>query len=140
MGTRNHQRARACRLRGARRLDACRHGTVAPLDLDLDVGARPAHIVTADGFIGRVAQHLASPDIEFRAVPRAGHLMTLDLAFGKRTLLMWAEIVEPEDLPVDCEQDDLFALEHDEMRVARRNLARARRLDEFAHELVLLAC
>src|SRR4029078_7634888 len=111
MGTRNHQRARACRLRGARRLDACRHGTVAPLDLDLDVGARHAHIVAADGFISPGAQHLASPDVAFRGVPRAAHLMTLDLAFGKRTFLMGAEIVEREELAVDVEQDDLFALE-----------------------------
>jgi hypothetical protein len=66
--------------------------------------------------------------------------VTLDLAFGKRTLFMGAEIVEREELAVDVEQDDLFALEHDEMRVAWRNLAGARRLDEFAHELVLLAC
>jgi len=66
--------------------------------------------------------------------------VTLDLAFGKRTLFMSTEIVEREELTVDIEQDDLFALEHDEMRVAGSDLARARRLDEFAHELVLLAC
>src|SRR5262245_40839941 len=140
MGTRNRQHARACRIRSARRLGACRHRTVAPLDLDLDVGARYAHIMAANSFIGRVAQPLASPDVKFRAVPRAGHLVTLDHAFGKRTLFMGAEIVEREELAVDVEKDDLFALEHDELRVAWRNLARARRLDEFAHELVLLAC
>jgi len=66
--------------------------------------------------------------------------VTLDLAFGKRTLFMSTEIVEREELTVDIEQDDLLALEHDEMRVAESDLARARRLDEFAHELVLLAC
>src|SRR5262249_60158090 len=82
--------------------------------------------------------HLAGADVKFRAMPRTRHFVTFDLALGKGSFLVRAEIVERKELAVDIEQDDLFALQHHQVRMARRDLARARRLDEFAHELVLL--
>jgi hypothetical protein len=63
--------------------------------------------------------------------------VTLDLAFGEWPFLMRAGIVERKELAIDIEQDDLFAFKHHQMGMAWRDLARARRLDEFAHELVL---
>src|SRR5581483_4507404 len=68
--------------------------TVSGSDLDLDVSADDAHVVAGDRFVGWVAQDLASADVEFCAVPRAGHLVPLDLTLGKRSFLVRAEIVE----------------------------------------------
>src|SRR5581483_5164318 len=112
--------------------------TVSGSDLDLDVSADDAHVVAGDRFVCWVAQDLASADVEFCAVPRAGHLVPLDLTLGKRSFLVRAEIVEREELAADIEQSNLFAFEHDQEGVTGRDLGRARGPDEFAHELVLL--
>ena len=45
----------------------------------------------------------------------------------------------PEEVSVDIEQDDLFALEDHQAGLAGRDLGCTRRPDEFAHGLVLLS-
>jgi hypothetical protein len=138
VGPRDYLGAGACGLRRVDRLGACRHAAVASLNLDLNVGADDAHVMPCYSFVGRVAQHVAGANVELRAVPRTGHLVALDLAFGERPFLVTAQIVERKELAIDVEQDDLFALEHHEMGMARCDLTGARGFDEFAHELVLL--
>lgn len=83
MGPRDHFAGGACRFRRADRRGAGRYAERrGSLDLDLDIGAGDAHIVARHSVIGRVLQDLAGPDVEFGAVPRAGHLVSLDLAFA----------------------------------------------------------
>jgi hypothetical protein len=129
------------RLRRASRIGSCRHACLCHsdakadgLDLDFDVSAGDAHIVAGHGLIGRIAENLAGPDIEFGAMPGTGHLMAFDFALGQRPFLMRAGIVEGKELPIDVEQGDLLVLDNHQPACAGSDLACASSLNEFAHD------
>src|SRR6478735_7573328 len=60
------------------------------LDLDLDISARDAHVVARDVAICRCAKDLSRSDIKPCTMPRASHLVTLDVTLGQWPFLMGA--------------------------------------------------
>src|SRR5262252_2051943 len=86
---------------------ACEPGL---LHVNLDVGSHHTDSVADDIVVGRRTKDLSGPNIELGAMQWAGHFVSRDLSLGQRSLLVRAHVVDGEELAVDVEQSNLFAL------------------------------
>lgn len=75
-------------------------------DSDLDRPIRHADGVGGDVHHGGHLHHLPAADVEFRAVPRADDVVSVEFAVAERTVVVRADVADGEEPSRDIEDND----------------------------------
>src|SRR5207302_1490873 len=80
---------------------------------------------------------LAGSDVELRAVPRAGHLVTCDRASRQRPIFMRAGVLEGVEVAINVEQGEPLAVDVDPSCLTGREFVCLGDFQKLSHGLIL---
>jgi len=103
------------------------------LQLDLDVGSCHANVVSSNRPLRWRFHNRARPNVERGAMPGTRHFVARQLALSERAAVVSAGVVEREELAVDVEQSNLFALHIDQSSLAGLDLVCVRYFHKVSH-------